>query len=124
MRSKRMAMDDSMKAISLLIAEACVNSVIGSISASTFSNENAQLGPKKLIVMGQEWTVSYIPNPSWSNQRKLEDGVKPPLVLMNVSSGLVARQPRRLRKDVPAERCNRFARWRTAWPRMCCYAYW
>ena len=78
---KRTAMDDSMNAICLLIAEACVKSVIGSISTSTFSNENAQLGPRKLTIMGQEWTVSYIPNPSWSNQRKLEDGVKPPLVL-------------------------------------------
>ncbi len=68
-------MDDSTKAITESIADACVSSFIESISASTFSNENAQLGPKKLTIMGQEWTVSYIPNPSWSNQRKLEDGV-------------------------------------------------
>ena len=120
MRSKRMAMEDSMKVISLLIAEACVNFVIESISA----NENAQLGSRKLTVMGKEWTVSYKPNPSWSNQRKLEDGVKPPLVLTKEFSGLQTRQPRRLRKDVVADRCIRFARWRKTWRRMCRYACW
>ncbi len=82
-----MAMDDSTKAITLLVAEACVTSVIESISSSTFSNENAQLGSRRLTVMGKEWTVSYKPNPSRPNQRKLEDGVKPPLVLTKPLKG-------------------------------------
>ncbi len=103
-----------MKAITLLIAEACVNSVIESLVQS-LSNENAQVAAGRLTAMWTEWTVSYKPNPSGPNQRKLEDGVKPPLVLMKEFSGLQPRQPGRLRKDVAAESWNSFTLWREAW---------
>ncbi len=112
-----------MKAITLLIAEACVNSVIESLVQS-LSNENAQVGSGRVTAMGTEWTVSYKPDPSWSNQRKLEDGVKPPLVLTKEFSELEPRQPGRPRKDVAAERRYRFALWRNAWRCMWRDACW
>ena len=102
-----------MKAISVVIAEACVTSVIESFVQS-LSNGNAQVRPGKITAMGIEWTVTYKSNPRGSNQRKLEDGVKPPLVLTKEVSGVELRQPGKPRKDVVAERCTRFALWRNA----------
>ena len=107
-----MAMEDSMKAITLLIAEACVNSVIESISASTLSN--VQVGSGRLSAMVTEWTVSYKPNPSGP---KREAGVKPPLVLTKEFSALEPGQPGRLRKDVAAERRNKVPLWGKTWRR-------
>ena len=72
-----MAIDDSMKAITLVIAEACVKSVIESLVQSI--SASTQEGSGRLTAMGKEWTVSYKPNQSGPNQRKLEDGEKPRL---------------------------------------------
>ena len=100
-----------MRAITLLIAEACVNSVIESlvqsISASTLSKENAQEGSGRLTAMGIEWTVTYKPFPSGP---KLEDGVKPPLGLTKEFVALEPRLPGRLR-------CGKtwWRRWRCMW---------
>ncbi len=117
-----------MKAISVVIAEACVRSVIESfvqsILVATLPNGNAQARPGKISAMGIEWTVTYKSNSSGPNQRKLEDGLKQPLVLTKEFSGLQPRQPGKPRKDVAAERWNRFALWREAWRCMWRDACW
>ena len=113
-----MAMDDSMKAITLLIAEACVNSVIESLVQSSLSKENAQLRPGRLSAMGREWTVSYIPNPIGP---KLEEEVKPPHVLTKEFPTPDPSQLGRPRKDVAAERGNKET-WRLRW--RCMLAKW
>ena len=123
--SKRTAMEDSTKAITESIAEACVSSFIEnfahSFPGSTISNLKVRVVSVRPTLIGDERSESYKPNPSLL---KLEDGVKPPLVLTKEFSGLQPRQPGRLRKDVAAERCNRFALWREAlgnvWREACC----
>ena len=115
-------MDDWKKQITESIAEACVSSFIEStFPGCIISNLKFRVVIGRPTLIGGESSASYKPNPSMP---KLEDGVKPPLVLTKEFSGVQARQPRRLRKDVAAERCNRFARWRKTWRRMVRYACW
>ena len=110
-------MDDWKKQITESIAEACVSSFIEStFPGCTISNLKV-----RVTMTGDESSATYETNPS---RPKLEDGVKPPLVLTKEFSGVQARQPRRLMKDVAAERWDSFARWRKTWRRMCRYACW
>ena len=118
-------MDDSTKAITESIADACVSSFIEStFPGCTISNLKVRVGSVRPTLIGEERTMSYKPNPSGPNQRKLEDGEKPPLVLTKEFSGLQPRQPGRPRKDVAAERCNRFTLWREAWRNLWRDACW
>ena len=110
-------MDDWKKQITESIAEPCVSSFI----ESTFPGCTISNLKFRVTLIGDERSESYKPNPSRS---KLEDEGKPPLVLTKEFSGLQARQPRRLRKDVAAERGNRFALWRAAWRNLWRDACW
>ena len=106
-----MTMDDSTKAITESIAEACVSSFIESFThsfpGSNISNLKVRVESVRPTLIGDESSVTDNTNQSRPNQRKLEDGVKPPLVLTKEFSGLQPRQ----RKDLAAERWNRFAVW-------------
>ena len=113
-------MDDRKKQIAESIADACVSSFIGStFPGCTISNLEVSV-----TLTGDESSVTYETNPSRPNQRKLEDGVKPPLVLTKEFSGLQPRQPGKPRKDVAAERSTRFALWREAWRNLWRDACW
>ncbi len=123
--SKRKTMDDRKKQIAESIADACVSSFIESFAhsfpGSTISNLNVRVGRVRQTLIADESSESYKPNPS---RAKLEDGVKPPRVLMKEFSGLQPRQSGRLRKDVATERWNRFAMWREAWRNLWRDACW
>ena len=129
--SKRKTMDDRKKQIAESIAEACASSFIGSTfpgctisnlkvrvtltgdeSSVTYETNPSRLGPVRHTLIADEGSVSYKPNPSGPNQRKLEDGVKPPLGLTKEIAEL---EPEWKWKDVADARRNRFALWRAAW---------
>jgi len=112
-------MDDWKKQISESIAEACVSSFIEStFPGCTISNLKVRIVSVRQTPNGDESSETYKPS-----QRKLVDGVKPPLVLTKDFSGVEPLQPGKPRKAVAAERWNRFALWREAlrnlWPDAC-----
>ena len=132
--SKRKTMDDRKKQIAESIADACVSSFIGStFPGCTISNLKVRVVSVRRTPNGDESREAYKPNPSRETykpnpsrptQRNLEDGVKPPLVLTKEFSGLQPRQAGKPRKDVAAERWNRFALWREAWRNLWRDACW
>ena len=110
-------MDDRTKQITESIAEACVSSFIEStFPGCTISNLKFRVVIGRPTLIGGESSASYKPNPS---RPKLEDGVKPPLVLTKEIAEL---EPEWQWKDVADARRNRFARWRKTWRRICRYA--
>ena len=110
-------MDDRKKQIAESIADACVSSFIQStFPGCTISNLKV-----RVTMTGDESSATYETNQS---RPKLEDGVKPPLVLTKEFSGLQPRQQGRPRKDLAAERRNRFALWRAAWRNLWRDACW
>ena len=123
--SKRKTIDDWKKQISESIAEACVSSFIEStFPGCTISNLKVRIVSVRQTPNGDESSETYKPNPSRPSQRKLEVGVKPPLVLTKDFSGVEPRQPGKPRKDVAAERWTRFALWREAWRNLWRDACW
>ena len=123
--SKRKTMDDRKKQITESIAEACFSSFIEStFPGCTISNLKVRVVSVRQTPNGDESSETYKTNPSRRSQRKLEDGGKPPLVLTKEFSGLQPRQPGKPRKDVAAERGNRFVLWREAWRNLWRDACW
>ena len=115
--SKRKTMDDWKKQITESIAEACVSSFIEStFHGCSISNLKVRIVSVRQTPNDDESSETYKPNPRRPTQRKLEDGVKPPLVLTKEFSGVQPRHPGRLR--------NRFALWRAAWRNLWRDACW
>ncbi len=118
-------MDDRKKQITESIAEAWVSSFIESaFPGSTISNLKVRVVSVRQTPNDEESSETYKPNPSRLTQRKLEDGVHPPLVLTKDFFGVDPLLPGKPRKDVAAERWNRFALWREAWRNLWRDACW
>ena len=113
-------MDDWKEQITESIAEACVSSFIDStFTGCTISILKVRIVSVRQTPNGDESSETYKPS-----QRKLVDGVKPPLVLTKDFSELEPRQPGKPRKAVAAERQNRFALWRETWRNLWPDACW